>query len=305
MKFHWCESIMDSFAFNPSEPTLFYVISREKGEVIATYRSDPCFSFHHVNAFEDDRGSIFVDMICYRDDTIARQLCIDTLRNPHRMNPSRMASSEVRRYRLNNVEDEKMNYLEHSRSIPSQTNITNRLSSIFGYFKGSNQQQQQQQQQRDQMEYGGNDDGKKWYSWMPIASFDKRVQPSLELPQVNPNFKLHKYDFMYGLGFAPSSVIQDGAIWDSIVKINMETKSVVGSWHKEYCYPSEAVFIPKPGSSNAEDDGVLVSVVMDSSKATSFLLILDAATLTELATADIGYVVPLSFAHGSYRLRED
>jgi carotenoid cleavage dioxygenase-like enzyme len=206
---------MDSFVFNPSEPTLFYVISRETGDVIATYRSDPCFAFHHVNAFEDDCGSIFVDMICYRDDTIARQLNIHTLRNPHLMEPSRLASSEVRRYRLNNVEDEKMNYLEHSRSIPSQTTISNRLSSLFGYFKGG----KPPQQQRDVLEYGAGGDGKKWYSWMPIASFDKRVQPSLELPQVNPNYKLHKYNFMYGLGFAPSSVIQDGAIWDSIVKI--------------------------------------------------------------------------------------
>lgn len=79
---------------------------------------------------------------------------------------------------------------------------------------------------------------------------------------------------------------------------------MIGSWHREYCYPSEAVFIPKPGN-NAEDDGVLACIVMDSSKSTSFLLFLDAITMTELATADIGYVVPLSFSHGSYRLGKE
>jgi carotenoid cleavage dioxygenase-like enzyme len=54
----------------------------------------------------------------------------------------------------------------------------------------------------------------------------------------------------------------------------------------------------------AEDEGVLISVVLDSSRKTSFLLILDATTLSILATADIGQVLPLSFSRGSYRLRD-
>ncbi|CAO3594497.1 unnamed protein product [Absidia cylindrospora] len=43
VKFAWNESIMDSFSFYPAEPTLFYVISREKGQVVANYRAPSCF----------------------------------------------------------------------------------------------------------------------------------------------------------------------------------------------------------------------------------------------------------------------
>lgn len=44
VKFAWNESIMDSFSYYPAEPTLFYVISREKGQVIANYRAASCFA---------------------------------------------------------------------------------------------------------------------------------------------------------------------------------------------------------------------------------------------------------------------
>lgn len=86
----------------------------------------------------------------------------------------------------------------------------------------------------------------------------------------------------------------------------MERKSVIASWHEENCYPSEAVFIPRPAEGDLElkeDDGVLVSVVLDSARAMSFLLILDASTMQVLAKADLGMIVPISFGRGSYRLR--
>lgn len=64
VKFAWNESIMDSFAFYPSEPTLFYVISREKGQHIVTYRSDPCFAY--------------VIFPLYRD-MYAHAICVDSI----------------------------------------------------------------------------------------------------------------------------------------------------------------------------------------------------------------------------------
>lgn len=225
MKYNWHESIMDSFSFNSSEPTLFYVISREQGQVVATYRSDPCFVFNHINAFEDDRGTVYLDMICYADDTIARQLTTEYLRNPSSMKPARLAASEVRRYVLANIEEEKMSYLTNSKSIPSKGNV---LSSLFGGKKKTS-----------------NDS--KWYSWMPIASFDKRAEPAVELPQINPNWKLKQHSFMYGLTFSVSNSLQDGALWDSIVKIvtihrtrNNETKLY---FLLEYGYKANRCFL--------------------------------------------------------------
>lgn len=89
----------------------------------------------------------------------------------------------------------------------------------------------------------------------------------------------------------------------------MDKKQVVASWHQDFCYPSEAVFVPRPSigpeDEVGEDEGVLISVVLNSQKSTSFMLVLDANTLEVLATADLERLVPLSFAHGACRLREN
>ena len=66
------------------------------------------------------------------------------------------------------------------------------------------------------------------------------------------------------------------------------------------------MFIPRPSNGPedevAEDDGVLLSIVLDSARATSFLLVLDAASLSVVAKSYLGTLVPLSFGRGSYRL---
>jgi beta,beta-carotene 9',10'-dioxygenase len=49
----------------------------------------------------------------------------------------------------------------------------------------------------------------------------------------------------------------------------------------------------------AEDEGVLLSVVLDTGKDASFLLVLDAATLEELARAEAPHAIPFHF-HGNY-----
>lgn len=84
---------------------------------------------------------------------------------------------------------------------------------------------------------------------------------------------------------------------------------MVARWHEEHCYPSEAQFVPKPAQSLGEtkimdeDEGVLVSVVLDSARSTSFLLVLDAKDLQEIARIELNKLIPLSFAHGCHKLK--
>ncbi|KAI8379059.1 carotenoid oxygenase [Radiomyces spectabilis] len=297
VKFTWNESILDSFSFSKTEPTLFYVISRETGQTISIYRSDPCFGLHHVNAFEDENNNVFVDIVCYPDDTILHQLTTESLRNPNNMNPPRLMPSEVRRYLLPSVEEEHATYLANSTSLSSASTVTSRISSMWSYIRKSEKETKNRAV-----------DTNKWYAWMTVASYEKLVQPSLELPQINPYYHLRKYSYMYSLGFSASSSIRDGEIWDSIVKTDVQNKSIIASWHEEHCYPSEPLFIPRsPANSDeevAEDEGVLVSVVMDAIRDTSFLLVLNASTLEVHARAELGQLIPISFAHGSYRLRQ-
>jgi carotenoid cleavage dioxygenase-like enzyme len=58
------------------------------------------------------------------------------------------------------------------------------------------------------------------------------------------------------------------------------------------------VFVAAPGGED-EDAGVLLSVVLDADAERSFLLVLDAADLSELARASVPHHIPFSF-HGQF-----
>ena len=68
-------------------------------------------------------------------------------------------------------------------------------------------------------------------------------------------------------------------------QVNVATKEVK-SWQAENCYPSEPVFIPNPNAQD-EDDGVVLSAVIGIKGQRSFLLVLDAKDMKEIAR---GYV---------------
>ena len=50
--------------FNPKEPTKIVLIPRNGQDKVRFYNTDPCFVFHHANAFEQD-GKLILDSICY------------------------------------------------------------------------------------------------------------------------------------------------------------------------------------------------------------------------------------------------
>jgi carotenoid cleavage dioxygenase-like enzyme len=61
------------------------------------------------------------------------------------------------------------------------------------------------------------------------------------------------------------------------------------------------VFVPAPGAA-AEDDGVVLSVVLEAAENRSCLLALDAATFTELGRAEVPHAIPFGF-HGRFSRR--
>jgi carotenoid cleavage dioxygenase-like enzyme len=70
------------------------------------------------------------------------------------------------------------------------------------------------------------------------------------------------------------------------------------SWFEDGCYPSEPVFVPTPDT-QAEDDGVILNVVLDTRAGTSFMLALHAGDLTEIARAELPHHLPFNF-HPQY-----
>jgi carotenoid cleavage dioxygenase-like enzyme len=115
----------------------------------------------------------------------------------------------------------------------------------------------------------------------------------LELPRINYERCAGKpYRFVWGTGIAV-----EGDFLDCIVKIDTESGRAA-TWHLTGLYPGEPVFVPSPQAA-AEDDGVVLSVVLDTAKDRSFLLVLDAASLNELGRAEAPHAIPFHF-HGNY-----
>lgn len=125
-------------------------------------------------------------------------------------------------------------------------------------------------------------------------------QHSLELPTVHPSLYNKKYNFTYGIHNTAKFKTN---FTDSLIKVDvkesLDGRDGVKLWQQHGCTPSEPIFVPSP-EGKKEDDGVVLSVVLDGFKGESFLLVLDAYSMTELARAEMPkHVVGFGF-HGIY-----
>jgi len=59
------------------------------------------------------------------------------------------------------------------------------------------------------------------------------------------------------------------------------------------------VFVPAPGAV-AEDEGVVLSVVLDAETGTSRLVVLDGQSFREVASAAVPHAIPFGF-HGLFK----
>ena len=125
------------------------------------------------------------------------------------------------------------------------------------------------------------------------ASDERLSEARIELPRINYRRRAgRRYRYVYGAG----NEVQGNFI-DNLVKLDLE-RNATTSWYEEGCYPGEPVFVATPEAAD-EDDGVILSVVLDAKKAASFLLILDASSYRELARAEVSHHIPFGF-HGNY-----
>lgn len=114
----------------------------------------------------------------------------------------------------------------------------------------------------------------------------------LELPFIDYKRRAgHEYRYLWAAGQATSGFM------DRLQKYDLQTRTVQ-YWSEPGCYPGEPVFVTAPNGSD-EDDGAILSVVLDSQQRQSFLVVLDAATLAERARAWMPHIVPFGF-HGSH-----
>jgi beta,beta-carotene 9',10'-dioxygenase len=118
---------------------------------------------------------------------------------------------------------------------------------------------------------------------------------ALELPRLN--YAAHNgrdYRYAYGVG------CRDGVGTDfnnQLVKLAVDSGET-RTWWEAGCYPGEPVFVAAPDATD-EDDGVVLSVVLDSRGSRSFLLVLAAGSFTELARAVVPHPIPFGL-HGQF-----
>ena len=114
---------------------------------------------------------------------------------------------------------------------------------------------------------------------------------SLELPRIDYGRRnTRDYSYAYFTG-------ADTGWIDRLVKVDVRDGSRA-EWRADGCFPGEPVFVRAPGA-EAEDGGVVLSVVLDANAGHSFLLVLDAGSFEEIARADAPHHIPFGF-HGQY-----
>jgi beta,beta-carotene 9',10'-dioxygenase len=221
---------IENYEWKPERGSRFLVIDRETGKLRASVEAEPFFTFHQVNAFEED-GELVVDLVAFDDPSIIDALYLDNLRGERRPGPV----STLRRYRL-----------------PLDGGPARRET-----------------------------------------LFD---EAPIELPRIayrSRNGRPYRYAYC---------AAQRGEDFlDSLVKIDLHDRSA-RYWNEDGCYAGEPVFVAAPDP-ETEDDGVILSVVLDAAADRSFLIVLDARDFRELARAEAPQRVPLGF-HGDFARRE-
>ncbi len=127
-----------------------------------------------------------------------------------------------------------------------------------------------------------------------FANYSKISAESIDLPTYNSTFSGIKYRYAYGIS---TNKLKPEKYANQLVKVDTSTgESKI--WCEAACYPGEPIFIRKP-QSTTEDDGVVVSVVLDGLKNRSFLLFLEAQSFHEIGRAVVPHHIPFGF-HGIF-----
>ena len=213
---------IENYRWKPDLGTRFHLFDRRTGVHAGPFETDPCFAFHHVNAY-DEGDEVVADICVFPDAGIVEDLYLERLR----------AGKPVARP-----------HLERFRISPRTGRVAR----------------------------------------------ERLIDEPLELPRINyPRCNERPYRYAWGAG-------TEGSWFDRIVKADLVQRRAT-VWAQDGSSPGEPVFVAAPDA-EAEDEGVLLSVVLGDD-GNSFLLVLDAQSLEELARASVPHHVPFGF-HGMF-----
>lgn len=256
---------MDCFEVNEELGTWIHLASRDPAEYLPfRFRTTAFNMFHHINSYQD-QDFIVVDLCTWKGyEFVYNYLYLANLRADW---------EEVKKAALRAPQPEIRRYV-----LPLHTDAVDQGSNLVSlpYTTATAVLRK---------------DGTVWLD--PEILF-AGPRHAFEFPQINYDRCSGKnYTYAYGLGL-------NHFIPDRICKLNVVTKETM-LWQEADCYPSEPLFVATPDAIE-EDDGLLLSIVVkpDATQTPSFLLILDARDLTEVARAEVQTIIPVTF-HGMYK----
>lgn len=253
--------------WEPKYNTIFHLVNRHTGKASEVrYQCAPMFTLHQINAYEDN-GFLVMDMCCGDDGDAVGEFTLENIR--------RKSGEEMDKF-----------YNALCRNLPrryvlplhvdDQTPLDENLITMNTYTATAVKTKPKEvilthEELHDDrlLQYGG-----------------------LEFPQINyDQYNGRPYRYFYSCGF--------GHVFsDSLLKMDTHTKDLK-VWRYPGLYPSEPVFVASPGATE-EDDGVVLSVIITPREEKStFLLVLDAKTFTELGRAEVPVNIPYG-THGVF-----
>lgn len=268
LKIPWEGNLHDAFKpFDPCETCRWFVVDLRHGRgLVAEFASPARFFFHTVNAYEEeDSGDIYCEVIDFPNRYIMDGFYYDVLLN---------RNDAARAYWGKDGQLTQQSYPRVSRyRLRKQDFVTG--ASITDPTKLP----------------------------APECVMEIAEPHAGDFPVINPNYSCKRHRYVYMLTSRGLSTL-----FDSITKINTDTQELL-RWEGPHGHtPGEAIFVPRPRPSTAstagdevldEDDGVVLSVILDGHNRTSYLLCLDAKTMTELGTAECGFAVAIGL-HGRH-----
>lgn len=126
------------------------------------------------------------------------------------------------------------------------------------------------------------------------VKINKPTDERLEFPRINEAFVGKEYRYFYAVNGKENG--------NGIIKYDYKTHETL-YWFEIGKYANEPVFVAR-SPAVSEDDGVAISILNSANEKKSFLLILDAKNLKELARIEAPAVIPFGF-HGKFFERED
>ncbi|PSQ52278.1 beta-carotene 15,15'-monooxygenase [Halobacteriales archaeon SW_12_67_38] len=144
------------------------------------------------------------------------------------------------------------------------------------------------------IEDGGESGGGASGGGAPRIGFETLYPGHIELPTFDYERRnTRPYRYVYGVSNRerPPADFQN-----QLVKVDVGTRTT-RTWSEPDAYPGEPLFVPAP--EGQEDEGVVLSVVLDARAERSFLVVLDAATFAERARAPTPHPIPFGF-HGQF-----